>query len=67
MSNTNVSLPNFPSLHHYMRNAAVNIKRPEDIYLLEKQKDSYRGITYQSVLDQAHAISAFFLSKGLST
>lgn len=64
MSNTNVSLPNFPSLHHYMRNAAVNIKRPEDIYLLEKQKDSYRGITYQSVLDQAHAISAFLLSKG---
>ena len=54
----------FPSLHPYLRNVAKNIKSPDSIYLLEKKKDSYRGITYQQVIDEADAISAYFLNLG---
>ncbi len=54
----------FPSLHPYLKNAAQNIKTPDSIYLLEKKKDSYRGITYQEVLDESDAISAYFLNLG---
>ncbi len=50
----------FPSLHPYLKHAATQLKSPDSIYLLEKKKDSYRGITYQQVLDDANAISAYF-------
>lgn len=55
----------FPSLHPYLRHAASKIKSPGDIYLLEKKKDSYRGITYQEVLNEADAISAYLHQQGL--
>lgn len=64
MSNPMLSIPVFPSLHYYLRNAASNIKTPDSIYMLEKKKDTYRGITYKDVLEQVNAISAFLLSKG---
>src|SRR4051812_18466698 len=54
----------FPSLHPYLKHAATHLKTPDSIYLLEKKKDSYRGITYQQVIDQANAVSAYLLSHG---
>ncbi|MDZ4668859.1 MAG: long-chain fatty acid--CoA ligase [bacterium] len=54
----------FPSLHPYLKHAANHIKTPDSIYLLEKKKDSYSEITFQQVLDQANAISAYFYNKG---
>jgi long-chain acyl-CoA synthetase len=54
----------FPSLHPYLKNVAATIKSPDSIYLLEKKKDSYRGITYQQVIDEANAISAYFHNLG---
>ncbi|OYU97438.1 MAG: AMP-binding protein [Bacteroidetes bacterium B1(2017)] len=55
----------FPSLHPYLKNVASNIKSADSIYLLEKKKDSYRGITYQQVIDEADAISAYLHNLGL--
>ncbi len=55
----------FPSLHPYLKNVASKIKSPDSIYLLEKKKDSYRGITYQQVIDEANAISAYLHDLGL--
>jgi long-chain acyl-CoA synthetase len=50
----------FPSLHPYLKNVAKNIKSPDSVYLMEKKKDKYQEITYQQVIDEANAISAFF-------
>lgn len=50
----------FPSLHPYLKNVAKNIKSPESVYLMEKKKDKYQEVTYQQVIDEANAISAFF-------
>ncbi len=55
----------FPSLHHFLRNAANHIKTPESTFLLEKINNEYKTITYAEVLSQVNAISAFLLSKGL--
>jgi len=58
--------PEFPSLHYYMRNAANKIKRPEDIYLLEKKKNtSYHGTSYREVLEQANAVSGYLHKLGV--
>jgi long-chain acyl-CoA synthetase len=54
----------FPSLHPYLKHAAHNIKTPDSIYLLEKKKDRYTEVTFQQVLDQANAISAYFHNLG---
>jgi long-chain acyl-CoA synthetase len=54
----------FPSLHPYLKYVANNVKTPDSIYLSEKKKDAYRGLTYKEVIDQADAISAYFLDKG---
>ncbi len=54
----------FPSLHPYLKHAAHSLKTPDSIYLLEKKKDSYRGITYLQVIEEANAISAYFLNMG---
>jgi long-chain acyl-CoA synthetase len=54
----------FKSLHYFLRNAAYNIKTPESTFLLEKEKDAYKPITYATILDQANAISAFLLHRG---
>jgi len=50
----------FPSLHPYLKNVAKTIKSPDSVYLMEKKKDKYQEITYQQVIDEANAISAFF-------
>jgi long-chain acyl-CoA synthetase len=55
----------FESLHYFLRNVVNNIKTPDSIYLLEKNKDSYRGISYKQVLDEANATSAWLMDKGL--
>jgi long-chain acyl-CoA synthetase len=56
----------FPSLHYYLRNAAYQIKKPSDIYLLEKKKENpFTAITYAEVLESANAVSAYLMDKGL--
>lgn len=57
-------IPNFPSLHYYFRNAAYQIKKPSRSYLYEKKKDAFEAFTYQQVIDQANAISSFFIAEG---
>lgn len=53
-----------PSLHHYLRHTANNIKSPESIYLLEKQKNEWISFTYKEVLREANAIAAFLHNRG---
>ncbi len=54
----------FNSLHYFLRNAANHIKTPESTFLLIKEKDSYKPITYAQVFDELNAISAFLLHNG---
>lgn len=57
----------FPSLHYYLRNAANSIKKPTDVYLLEKKNNNpFSAITYAEVLDNANAVSAYFMNMGLA-
>jgi len=59
-----LNIPSFPSLHYYFRNAAQHIKSPSSKYLYEKKKDAFEAITYEQVLNQANAISSFFMDEG---
>lgn len=54
----------FPSLHYFLRNAANTIKSPQSTFLLEKEQDHYKPITYAETFEQLNAISAFLYSKG---
>lgn len=57
-------LKEFPSLHYMMRNAAYNLNKPTDTYLMVKTKDRYEDITYEQVFKQLNALSAYLYSKG---
>jgi len=63
MSTTN-SFPEFPSLHHYFRNTANNIKGLDSIYLLEKKQDKWTELSYREVLRQVNALAAFLHNRG---
>ena len=57
--------PNFKSLHHFIRNAATNIKHTTSTFMLQKVEGEYREITYSETFENLNAISAYFLKMGL--
>ncbi len=54
----------YNSLHHFLRNAATNIKTPNSTFLLEKKDNGYKPITYAELFVQINAISAFLIHQG---
>jgi len=51
-----------PSL---LRNVVENIHKPEETFLIDKKSTNWEEISFKETLDNADAVSAFFLSKGI--
>lgn len=51
-----------PSL---LRNVVENIHKPEETFLIDKKKSEWEEISFRTTLDNADAVSAFFLDKGV--
>ncbi|NRF41291.1 long-chain fatty acid--CoA ligase [Pedobacter foliorum] len=51
-----------PSL---LRNVVENIHKPEETFLIDKKSTTWEEISFKETLDNADAVSAFFLSKGI--
>ncbi len=52
------------SLHQMLRDTLKSVKKPEDIFLLQKLDGNYQGITYKEILEQINAIATFLLNAG---
>lgn len=48
-----------------LRNVVQNVKSPDTTFLLEKNGDDYKPITFGETLANADALSAWFLDKGI--
>jgi long-chain acyl-CoA synthetase len=57
--------PGFPSLHAMFLHAANTINKPEDTYLIRKEKGVWNEISYAEVLDKASCLGSYFLENGL--
>lgn len=57
--------PNFKSLHHFLRNAATNIKHTTSTFLMHKVDGEYKSITYSEAFENINAISAYYLNMGI--
>jgi long-chain acyl-CoA synthetase len=57
----------FPSLHHYFRHAATQIKKLDDVYLLEKKdgEETFSTISYREVMDATNAVTAYLHNMGV--
>nr|WP_068892348.1 long-chain fatty acid--CoA ligase [Pedobacter panaciterrae] len=51
-----------PSL---LRNVVENIHKPEETFLIDKKSTEWEEISFKETLDNADAVSVFFLSKGI--
>ncbi|WP_276088658.1 long-chain fatty acid--CoA ligase [Pedobacter sp. JY14-1] len=51
-----------PSL---LRNVVENIHKPEETFLIDKKNSEWEEISFRTTLDNADAVSAFFLDKGV--
>src|SRR5688572_8490473 len=51
-----------PSL---LRNVVENIHKPEETFLIDKKTTEWEEISFKETLDNADAVSTFFLNKGI--
>lgn len=51
-----------PSL---LRNVVENIHKPEETFLIDKKSTEWEEISFKETLDNADAVSVFFLNKGI--
>ncbi|ATP55462.1 AMP-binding protein [Pedobacter ginsengisoli] len=51
-----------PSL---LRNVVENIHKPEETFLIDKKSSEWEEISFKETLDNADAVSLFFLNKGI--
>lgn len=55
----------FKSVHELFLNAANQIHKPEDTYLIRKEKGNWREYTYGELLSSIDKIAAWFMELGL--
>jgi len=60
-----VSFNEFSTVPSLLRNVVENIHRPEETFLIDKKKSDWEEISFRTTLENADAISAFFLDKGI--
>jgi long-chain acyl-CoA synthetase len=56
-------LSTVPSL---LRNVVENIHQPDDTFLIDKKASDWEEISFKQTLENADAVSAFFLDKGIT-
>ncbi|MHA4894908.1 AMP-dependent synthetase/ligase [Pedobacter sp. PWIIR3] len=60
-----VSFNEFSTVPSLLRNVVENIHRPEETFLIHKKGTEWEEISYRETLDNADAVSAFCLYKGI--
>jgi len=61
-----VSFNEFSTVPSLLRNVVENIHKPEDTFLIDKKKSDWEEISFKQTLENADAVSAFFLDKGIN-
>lgn len=57
--------PDFGSLHEFLINSATKIHKPESIFLMEKEGDTYKDITYAETLENINHWAAYLYHIGI--
>jgi len=60
-----VSFNEFSTVPGLLRNVVENIHKPEETFLIDKKKSDWEEISFKQTLENADAVSAFFLDKGI--
>jgi len=60
-----VSFNDFSTVPSLLRNVVENIHQPEETFLIHKKNEEWEQISFKQTLDNADAIAAFFLEKGI--
>jgi len=60
------SSDNISTVPSLLRNVVKNIHSPESTFLIHKKADKWENISFKTTLENADAISAFFLNKGIA-
>jgi long-chain acyl-CoA synthetase len=55
----------FSTVPSLLRNVVENIHKPEETFLIHKRDKDWEHISFKETLDNADAIAAFFLEKGI--
>jgi long-chain acyl-CoA synthetase len=61
-----VSFNEFSTVPGLLRNVVENIHKPEETFLIDKKKTEWEEISFKQTLDNADAVSAFCLDKGIA-
>ncbi len=57
--------PDFGSLHEFLINSATKIHKPESVFLMEKEGDAYKDITYAETLENINYWAAYLYHIGI--
>jgi long-chain acyl-CoA synthetase len=60
-----VTFNEFSTVPSLLRNVVENIHNPEHTFLIHKKSTDWKEISFQTTLQNADAVSAFFLRKGI--
>jgi long-chain acyl-CoA synthetase len=60
-----VTFNEFSTVPSLLRNVVENIHNPEHTFLIHKRSTDWKEISFQTTLQNADAVSAFFLRKGI--
>jgi long-chain acyl-CoA synthetase len=60
-----VSFNEFSTVPSLLRNVVENIHKPEETFLIDKKKSEWEEISFKETLENADAVSGFFLDKGI--
>ena len=55
----------FSTIPSLLRNVVENIHKPEETFLIHKKSADWEHISFKETLDNADAVAAFFLEKGI--
>ena len=61
-----VSFNEFSTVPSLLRNVVENIHKPDETFLIDKKKSDWEEISFKQTLENADAVSAFFIEKGIT-
>jgi long-chain acyl-CoA synthetase len=60
-----VSFNEFSTVPSLLRNVVENIHPPQETFLIDKKNSEWENISFKQTLDNADAVAAFFLERGI--
>lgn len=61
-----VSFNEFSTIPSLLRNVIEHIHKPEDTFLIHKKNSEWEEVSYETTLNRADSVAAFFLEKGIT-